>query len=140
RPRSAGRSATSIQPTPEMGPPVECGLLVAGRYPLPVRIVLVNWAPIRDGAARGGGVNGYTQALALELVRRGHDVVSLCGGMRYDSERGLSERSRAESPGPCRIERLDDWRGIAVYEVVNSPVLAPSLDQFREPLGEVSAP
>ncbi len=93
-----------------------------------MRIVLINWAPIRDGASRGGGVNGYAQALAAELVRNGHDVISLCGGMRF------------EAAGGCRIERIGDWEGVAAYEVVNSPVLAPSLAQFREPLGEVSAP
>jgi glycosyltransferase involved in cell wall biosynthesis len=93
-----------------------------------VRIVLVNWAPIRDGAARGGGVNGYAQALGLELVRKGHEVLSLTGGVRYDRE------------GSCRIEEREPWEGIRAFEVVNSPVLAPSLDQFKEPLGEVSAP
>jgi glycosyltransferase involved in cell wall biosynthesis len=94
-----------------------------------MRIVLVNWARIEDGAASGGGVNGYCQGLALELVRRGHEVVSVCGGSEYEG-RGA---------GP-RVRPRGDWRGVRVYEVVNSPVLAPSLAQFREPLGEVGAP
>lgn len=98
-----------------------------------MRIVLINWARIWDGAAHGGGVNGYCQALALELVRRGHEVVSLCSGTRY--ERGLFRTTRR-----CHIERHPDWLGVRVYEVVNSPVLAPSLAQFRDPMGEVSAP
>ena len=89
-------------------------------YPLPVRIVLVNWAPIREGAARGGGVNGYVQGLGRELVGRGHEVISLCGGMRYEGAGG--------GIGPCRIEGTGAWEGIATHEVVNSPVLAPSLD------------
>jgi glycosyltransferase involved in cell wall biosynthesis len=42
--------------------------------------------------------------------------------------------------GVCRIDRLEDWDGVRVYEVVNSPVLAPSLAQFRDPLGEIAAP
>lgn len=95
---------------------------------------MVNWAPIREGTARGGGVNGYAQGLALELIRLGHEVVSLCGGMRYEAG------STGGGIAPCRIARQDDWRGIPVYEVVNSPVLAPSLDQFRDPLGEISQP
>lgn len=99
-----------------------------------MRIVLVNWAKIRDGAARGGGINGYCQALALELVGLGHEAVSLCGGTTFEKAAGSAD------PGPCVIRRLEDWRGIRVHEVINSPVLAPALAQFREPLAEVSAP
>lgn len=95
-----------------------------------MRIVLVNWARIWDGAAFGGGVNQYCQALALELVKRGHEVVSLFGGTTY-----LTHPSRA-----CFIRRHDDWMGVKVFEVINSPVMAPSIVQFAEPLGEVSAP
>jgi hypothetical protein len=102
-----------------------------------MRIVLVNWAKIREGAASGGGVNGYCQGVGLELAARGHEVVSLCGGTSFEAGAG---RGGAGEIGPCRVRRLGDWRGIGVLEVVNSPVLAPSLAQFREPLGEVRAP
>lgn len=94
-----------------------------------MKIVLVNWAPIWDGASFGGGVNGYVQSLALELVRRGHDVTSLFGGLVY-----------VDPPTGPFIRRHDDWLGIRILEVVNSPVLAPSFSQFREPLGEVAQP
>lgn len=94
-----------------------------------MRIVLVNWAKIWDGASHGGGVNGYCQALALALKARGHDVVSLFGGTTH-----------LPPPAPCEIRRHDDWLGIRVFEVVNSPVLAPSIQQFQDPMGEVSAP
>jgi glycosyltransferase involved in cell wall biosynthesis len=94
-----------------------------------MRIVLVNWARIWDGAAFGGGVNQYCQALALELVRNGHDVVSLFGGTTF-----------VPHPAGCFIRRNDDWMGLRVFEVVNSPVMAPSIVQFQRPLGEVSAP
>lgn len=94
-----------------------------------MRIVLVNWAKIWEGAAQGGGVNQYVQALAIELVGRGHDVVSLCGGTEHYP--GLR--------GPV-IRRHADWFGIKVFEVINSPVLAPSLAQFERPLDEVSSP
>ncbi len=98
-----------------------------------MRIVLVNWARIRDGAMKGGGVNGYCQGLALELVRRGHEVVSLSGGVAYDppGTRGVP---------PCRIHRHEDWLGVRVHEVINSPVLAPAIAQFLDPMGEVRAP
>ncbi|MFN0133991.1 MAG: glycosyltransferase [Phycisphaerales bacterium] len=96
-----------------------------------MRIVLVNWARVWDGASHGGGVNGYTQSLALELLARGHEVYSLCGGTAY-------ERAGTEV-GPCRIRRHADWLGIRVAEVVNSPVSAPSLAQFGEPEAEVGS-
>src|SRR5688572_22529069 len=48
-----------------------------------MRVVLVNWAKIWDGASNGGGVNGYCLALALALRDRGHEVISLFGGVTY---------------------------------------------------------
>lgn len=90
-----------------------------------MRVLLVNWAKVWDGATRGGGANGYTQALALTLAKRGHDVTSLCAGVSYTPD------------GRCLIRRHPDWFGIRVLEVVNSPVLAPAIAQFKDPLGEV---
>jgi len=89
----------------------------------------VNWGPIWDGAATGGGVNAYAQALALELTRLGHDLVWLSSGHTY-----------ASTEGAPRVVRHPDWLGVRVFEVVDSPVLAPSLPQFAEPGGEVSSP
>lgn len=100
-----------------------------------MRIVLVNWAKVWDGATLGGGVNGYCQALALSLVRRGHDVVSLCGGTTC-----TPDPRDPTLPGPCEVRRHPDWLGVRVFEVVNSPVLAPSLPQFRDPLAETASP
>ncbi len=79
-------------------------------------------------------MNGYVRALALQLVERGHDVISLCSGNSYDTEAGSA------APGPCRAVRHPDWRAIRVFEMVNSPVLAPSLAQFHEAMGEISSP
>lgn len=94
-----------------------------------MRIILVNWARIWDGAGYGGGVNGYCQSLALALLQRGHDVYSLCGG-----------RLHVRSPDHCFILRHPDWLGVRVFEVVNSPVLSPSIVQFQRPSGEVASP
>jgi glycosyltransferase involved in cell wall biosynthesis len=99
-----------------------------------MRIVLVNWAHLWDGASYGGGVNGYCQALALELVARGHEVLSLSSGVTY------TPGTTPESIGPCRIRRHEDWLGVRVFEVVNSPVIAPSLLQFDDPGSEASCP
>lgn len=97
-----------------------------------MRIVLVNWARIQDGASHGGGVNGYCQAVALELSARGHQVTSLSSGTVFEPA--------GNSIGPVSIRRRPDWRGIQIQEVINSPVLAPSMAQFKDPSGEVSAP
>jgi hypothetical protein len=94
-----------------------------------MRIVLVNWAQIWDGASYGGGVNQYCQSLAIELAARGHEVFSLFGGRTY-----------LPTPTDCFIRRHDDWLGVKVFEVINSPVMAPSIVQFEDPMGEVSAP
>jgi hypothetical protein len=98
-----------------------------------MRMVIVNWARIEDGAARGGGVNGYCQGLAVEMARRGHEVISLSSGTAF-------EQDRPGSVGPCRIRERGHWEGIRRAEVVNSRVLAPSLAQFREPQTEVDSP
>lgn len=100
-----------------------------------MRIVLVNWARIWEGAASGGGVNQYAQALAIELTKRGHEVISLFGGLTY-----IPAASTPSGTSACFIRRHDDWMGVKVFEVINSPVMAPSIVQFGEPLGEVSAP
>ncbi len=102
-----------------------------------MRILLVNWAKIWDGATNGGGVNGYAQSLALELVQRGHDVCYLSGGTTFTPDPRSGYETR---PGPVEVRRHQDWLGVRVFEVVNSPVLAPSGYQFKEPLAEASSP
>ncbi|MEL7472341.1 MAG: glycosyltransferase [Planctomycetota bacterium] len=101
-----------------------------------MRVVLVNWAKIWDGASHGGGVNGYAQSLALELIDRGHEVISVCSGQTYLPDTLDGD----DAPGACRVRRHRDWLGVRVFEVVNSPVLSPSQPQFADPMGEVSAP
>jgi glycosyltransferase involved in cell wall biosynthesis len=99
-----------------------------------MRIVLANWARVSEGASSGGGVNGYAQQLALELAARGHEVSWLSSGWAYipDPATGL--------PAPCKVRRMEDFRGIRVFEVINSPVVSPGIFQHREPKGELSAP
>ena len=100
-----------------------------------MRVVLVNWARVWEGAAHGGGANGYMQGLALALAARGHRVSTISSGNLHVAG-PQSPRAR----GPFRLWRYKPWHGIASYEFVNAPVLSPSLHQFREPQGEVSAP
>jgi glycosyltransferase involved in cell wall biosynthesis len=99
-----------------------------------MQIVLVNWARLWDGAGYGGGVNGYCQSLALALIERGHDVVSLFGGTTFVPS------PTPDRTSPCFIRRHEDWLGVRVFEVINSPVMAPSIVQYQDPMGEVSSP
>lgn len=94
-----------------------------------MRVVFMNWAPIWKGAEQGGGVNGYLHSLAPALVARGHEVTSIFSGLLYTS-----------ADGDPFTRRHDDFHGVRVLEIINSPVLAPSAAQFREPLAEISAP
>ncbi len=97
---------------------------------------MVNWAKVWDGPALGGGVNGYMQSLALELVRLGHDVATVCSGWSYS---GVGARAEGML-GPVHAVRHPDWLGISVFEIVNSPVIAPSALQRDEANEEISQP
>lgn len=107
-----------------------------------MRIVLVNWAMVWDGAVSGGGVNGYCQSLAMELQEQGHDVVYLSGGLTFVPLQigGSIASCHGLAPPPPEIRRHPDWLGIRVFEVINSPVVAPSIHQFSDPGGEIAAP
>lgn len=100
---------------------------------------MLNWPKAYDGATKGG-IAGYTQALALELTRRGHRVSTIASGTAYTPASGRAGKRHKDRPGPCAPHRHADWMGMGVYEIINSPVLAPSLLQFNEPLAEVSSP
>lgn len=99
---------------------------------------MLNWPMVFEGA-RKGGIAGYMQALALELTARGHHVSTIASGTTYTPARRNKPRHK-DRPGPCAPRRHPDWFGIDVYEIVNSPVLAPSLLQLNGPLAEVRSP
>ncbi len=120
---------------------------------------MVNWARLPDGAAVGGGVNGYLRELAVELARLGHDACALSGGMAYVPDRWPSgpipPRPNVQldlappalpRPGPPSVRRMPDYRHddatppIRVFEMVNSPVVAPAIFQFHDPRGEIGQP
>ncbi len=102
---------------------------------------MLNWPLVFHGALKGG-IAGYTQALALELIERGHHVTAIASGTRYTPDQRSRKRRGKEPPlpGPCEAVRHPDWFGTRLYEIANSPVLAPSLLQFNEPLAEISSP
>lgn len=98
-----------------------------------MKVLLVNWSPIAAGTALGGGVSGYVQQLALELIERGHEVAYLSSGQTYVPDR----QGRL---GPPMARRLDDFARIQVYEIINSPVVSPGPCQHDSPAVEVAAP
>ncbi|MGD1917247.1 MAG: glycosyltransferase [Phycisphaerales bacterium] len=128
-----------------------------------MRICMLNWPLVFHGALKGG-IAGYTQVLALELIERGHRVSTVGSGTTYTprqhsqtpkgrangvlgklaratgATRPAEQTDQRIEPGPCTPVRHPDWFGMAVYEITNSPVLAPSLLQFNEPMAEVSSP
>lgn len=98
-----------------------------------MRILLVNWARLPDGPLEGGGVNGYCGQLAAEFIRLGHEVSYLSSGITYT-------RSGDGGLGRCEVRRLPDHAGVRIFDVVNSPVVAPGPCQARHPAAEISSP
>lgn len=98
-----------------------------------MRILMVNWAPLREGARLGGGANGYAHDLALALQERGHTIASLTSGL-------VHVPNNAGKQGACEARRMPDYRGIETFDIINSPVLAWSLHQFRHPIPETWSP
>lgn len=131
--KTGGKGASSRRPQPGLSH--ESPVHILGG----MRIVLVNWARIADGASLGGGVNGYVQSLASQLADRGHEVAYVSAGTTY------VPATWSRRPGRCEVRRLDDFgvpggASIRVFEVVNSPILAPGWFQFRDPAPELRAP
>lgn len=99
-----------------------------------MRVLLINWTAPSHGPALGGGVNGYLQGLALELAGLGHEVGWLFSGQTY------TPGSTPGALGRCEIRRRDSWRGLSLFEVINSPVISPGPLQQHDPEAEVSCP
>ena len=87
--------------------------------------MLINWAPIWEGAKIGGGVNLYCQQIGIELVQQGFRVFSVFAGFSYN----LVPFSYIRVHKP--------WQGIHPLEIVNSPCLAPGRDDSGYPKREL---
>jgi glycosyltransferase involved in cell wall biosynthesis len=98
-----------------------------------MRILMVNWAPLREGARFGGGANGYAHDLALALQARGHTIGSLTSGLIHVPDNQGKQ-------GVIEARRMPDYHGIETFDIINSPVLAWSLHQFRHPIPETWSP
>lgn len=93
-----------------------------------MKILFVNWAPLWLGSQVGGGVNVYSQNMAVEMVKKGHDVYSISAGYAYSLMQSIF------------IKRGPDFYGVANFEIFNSPNLAPGFFNYENPESDVSEP
>lgn len=85
----------------------------------PRTIAMLGWATLSRQAEEGSGYNLNASELAIGLAQTGHRVHYLGSGLRYSLR-----------PGPY-LREIKPWKGIANYELVNSPNLAPSAINLR---------
>lgn len=95
-----------------------------------MRILLYNWAPAAGPVAEGGGVGVYLENLIDALAAGGNEVFVISSGYRYamlDSK-------------PRFIRRRAARPGARFYDLVNSPVVAPSYLMFADATRAVECP
>ena len=84
-----------------------------------MKILFYYWMQYNDVNSRGGGVQVYLRNVINGLRKRDDiEIYTLSSGTAYD----LS--------GKCRIEKLSSDGKIKRYQIVNSPMLAPSKASF----------
>jgi len=93
-----------------------------------MKILYINWSPLQKGAEVGGGVNIYTQSIAVAMAKKGHEVYSLSSGLTYNLAGGIY------------IKRKEDYEATVNYEVINTPNLAPGFFNYESPAQDVSEP
>ena len=93
-----------------------------------MKILYVNWAPLWRGAEIGGGVNLYSQSMAVKLAQLGHELYAISSGYGYN----LKNR--------VYIKKAIDYMGVKNYEIFNAPNMAPGFFNFENPLNDVSEP
>lgn len=112
-------------PDPQPTPPSLEGWPRAKR---PLRIALMGWARLSMQGAQGSGYNLSASELAAGLALMGHRVFYLASGRRYD-------------PWPSiRIGFTEHWRGVACFDLFNSPNISPAFYNFRNMRAELDTP
>ena len=91
-------------------------------------VALIGWAHLPLQAAEGSGYNLSASELAAGLTLCGHRVFSLRSGMHY---------TPTLIP---RIRRVERWRGVECFELLNSPNLSPAFANFRNTRTETACP
>ncbi|MFG0283244.1 MAG: glycosyltransferase [Phycisphaerales bacterium JB039] len=100
------------QPTPEAPPGWP-------RTDQPLRIAFLGWARLALQEREGSGYNLSASELAAGLAMSGHRVFYLASGMKTSPIPGV------------RIRRLETWRGVECFDLINSPHFAPAAVNFR---------
>ncbi len=85
-----------------------------------------SWLPAQE--REGTGLNLSMSELAAGLAARGHRVHSLRAGGVYSLRPGM------------RIGLQEVWRGVACYELFNSPNVATANFNFRNVRGQIASP
>lgn len=94
----------------------------------PLRVAILGWARLSLQGAQGSGYNLSASDLASGLAMSGHRVSYLSSGRRYN----LWPR--------MHVRPAEYWRGIACFDLVNSPNLSPAAHNFRNMARERSSP
>ncbi|MCH8271139.1 MAG: glycosyltransferase [Planctomycetes bacterium] len=94
----------------------------------PMRIAILGWARLSLQVREGSGYNLSASELASGLSMTGHHVSYLASGIRFSLV-----------PGP-RVRPTERWRGVACFELVNSPNCAPSACNFKNVGNEMRSP
>lgn len=89
---------------------------------------MLGWARLSLQGREGSGYNLNCSELAAGLALCGHQVSYLRSGMEYSVRPGM------------RIRPTERWRGVACYDLVNSPNLSPASSNFNNMVQEVSSP
>ncbi len=92
------------------------------------RIAVLGWARLAAQGREGSGLNLCVSELCSELASRGHRVMYLRSGMDYSLRPGM------------RIILKDVWRGVACFDLFNSPNLAPGNFNFNNPAEQAASP
>ncbi len=94
----------------------------------PIRVAIIGWARLSLQGREGSGYNLNCSELAAGLALSGHHVSYMRSGMDYSIRPGM------------RIRPLEWWRGIACYDLINSPNLSPASSNFNNMVVEMQCP
>lgn len=86
-----------------------------------MKVLYYYWMQDNDCNSRGGGVQVYLKNI-IDYLKKSDDteIFTLSSGIAYDGKK------------KCRVEKLSDEDGVKRFQIINSPMLAPSKSSFYE--------
>lgn len=86
-----------------------------------MKILYCYWMQYNDANSRGGGVQVYQRNIINELrTNKNTKIYTLSSGIAYDGKK------------ECYVEKLKNDGNIERFQIVNSPILAPSKSSFYD--------